>query len=101
MGKLYLPCTMYWNGERWRWFWCRHCLDLTYAQRQQRDLSWTLEGRAERLKQRWLDEDEDGEHFVKPKGTHWTTFEKRCEQYNELIERANGHFLHSLARFLR
>ena len=76
---MYLPTTMYWSetGERINVFRCCHCFDLTYLQRQDRDLSWVYQHRAERIAERWFADVTD-EMIYRPKGMHWQTFNRRA-----------------------
>jgi len=89
VGKVYLPCTMYVNGARATRFWCRHCYGLTYEQRRERDLYWTMIHRAERIEQRWLGEIAD-DWIGKRKGQHQTTFEKRADEYERALARSDA-----------
>ena len=102
VGKVYLPTTMYWNyalRERVNVFRCRHCFDLTYEQRRDRDLSWAYQHRAARIAQRWFADVTD-EMIYRPKGMHWQTFNRRADQYNALIEAADGYIMASIQRVL-
>lgn len=92
VGKVYLPTTMYWAGERVNVFRCRHCFDLTYEQRQCRNLYWPFLHRAERIADRWFAEVTAG-MIYRPRGQHWRTFNRRVDQYNALIKASNGYFM--------
>ena len=93
VGKVYLPCSLYVNGERIARFLCRHCLPLTYEQRRGDDWYWSLLHRAERIEARWIER----------KGVHWRTREARTQQYNALVRQADAYadagFVRLAARF--
>jgi hypothetical protein len=97
-GKLYLPTVIYRNGGRVNRFACRHCYHLTYEQRQSRDQSETMLHRAERFAERWLITSKDGESFLKPKGMHEKTFQRKVDEYNALVQRTYPFAFGSVAR---
>lgn len=94
VGRVYLPCTMYVSGSGWRVteFRCRSCYHLTYLQRQQRDLYWVLTHRAERLS-RYFTYDEDEKMYYPLKWQRRETFDRRVNQYEEMLALADSHFL--------
>ena len=89
VGKVYLPCTMHYAGdERVSMFACRYCYNLTYLQRQDRSPYWCYLYRADKIGERWFGEITD-DFIYKRKGQYWRTFNKRFDQYQELIECSN------------
>ena len=103
VGKVYLPCEMYYGGRRVARFLCRSCYGLTYEQRRDRDMYWAYQHRIERIEARWLGEISD-DWISKRKGQHWRTFNKWCDQRDALIRKANlatllklKHILHDLS----
>lgn len=100
VGKVYLPCTMYVNGVRATRFWCRHCYGLTYEQRRERDLYWTMIHRAERIEQRWLGEISD-DWIGKRKRQHQTTFDKRADQYERALAQSDAAVIADFKKFTR
>jgi len=95
VGKVYLPCSVYFRGVRVHSFLCRGCYGLTYLQRQERNLAWTMRYRADRLEERYFGEVTD-DFIFKRKGQHWTTFDKRYHQYRETTAR---EYRATIARF--
>lgn len=104
VGRVYLPCTMYLMGsdyrERVHAFSCRSCYSLTYLQRQNRDAYWTLNYRAGRL-ERYFAYDEDERMFYPLKWQRRKTFNKRVDEYERIIERANVFGLRGMERLLK
>ncbi len=98
VGKVYLPCQMYYGDRRVVWFRCRFCYDLTYLQRQDRDKYWTFKHRAERIEERWLGEISE-DWISKRKGQHRRTFNKWFEKREALIEKSEQAFIARLATF--
>lgn len=100
VGKVYLPCTLYYNvleGMRVTVFKCRHCYDLTYLQRSERDLYWTLLHRADRIAERWLGE-VTRDFIYKRNWQHWDTFNNRFEQHQAMIAESNRAAVGSITR---
>lgn len=103
VGKVYLPCTMYLDYSRaWRVekFLCRHCWGLTYEQRRERAPYWSLIHRRERIEARWFGEIE-AEWIYKPKGQHWATFNKKFDEWENLIERHERAAMVGFEKFAR
>jgi len=100
VGKVYLPCTIYINGERVKKFACRNCYRLTYLQRQERGKYLSYSYRADRISERWLGEITD-DFIYKRKWQHWHTFNKRCDQYDGLLEQSNEEGLIKMAGILK
>jgi hypothetical protein len=98
VGKLYLPTNIYYRDRSrpHRWL-CHYCYKLTYEQRRSRNLSQVFEWRAERIAQRLIVK---RNHFYKPKGMRWKTFERLVAKYNDLSERSDTLFLNKFASFL-
>ena len=90
VGKVYLPETYYVGDVRiWR-FACRRCYYLSYEQqRSNRNRQQTYEYRAERIAERWLGEI-SGDWIQKKKWQRWRTFERRAEQYENLLQLAEA-----------
>lgn len=92
VGKLYLP-----NFRPSHAWYCRHCYDLTYVQRQERAMKWwTFNGRAQRIADRWLIVREDKPLIYRPKRQRWKTYHKRVAQYKDLSARANFEIMGGL-----
>ncbi len=104
VGKIYLPSTLYVSGSSWRLrvrdFKCRHCYDLTYLQRQDRDLYWTLLHRADRLAERWIGEMAE-DWIYKKKWQRWRTFHRRVDEYEALVARSNDFGLKGIEAVLK
>jgi len=92
VGKVYLPCSMYYGGQRVACFRCRFCYGLTYEQRRDRDRYWTFQHRIERIEARWLGEISK-DWISKRKGQHWRTFNRWFEKREALIEKSDQAFL--------
>jgi len=99
VGKVYLPCSMYYGGQRVTKFRCRLCYGLTYEQRRDRDMYWALQHRIERIEARWLGEISD-DWIIKRKWQHWRTFNKWCDKREALIEKANQATDRALLNFI-
>lgn len=100
VGKVYLPCSMYYGGKRVTRFSCRFCYGLTYEQRQERDRYWSLLHRLERLE--GLPGGEMSEDSIaKPLRMHRRTWERRLRRRAILIEAVNQADLESITRVLR
>ena len=90
VGKIYLPLHVVSNGRRVEWWGCRHCYDLTYEQRQQRNLTDVYEWRAERIAARYFGKQTKKAVF-KRKWLRGKTFEKQYSRYITLYEKSNEH----------
>lgn len=99
VGKLYLPETMYTEGQRVWLFQCRGCYDLTYEQRQCRNQHRTYRHRAERIAERWLEE-ASPEWIGKKKRQHQTTFDARADQYENLLKESGRQMFDDLQAFM-
>ncbi len=85
VGKIFLP-----NFPSAGYWYCRHCYDLTYVQRQERAMKWwTFNGRAQRIAERWLIIRQGDATIYKPKWQRWKTYRQRARQYLDLSSRAN------------
>jgi hypothetical protein len=98
VGKVYLPCSMFYGSHRVTRFLCRFCYGLTYEQRRDRDKYWSYQHRIERIEARWLGEISD-DWISKRKWQHWRTFNKWCDKREALIEKADQGAVRALLRF--
>lgn len=72
-------------------FVCRHCLQLTYASRRERPWDRATR-RAHRIRKKleWPGCILDGSYDTKPKGMHWSTYERLCAEHDALADFAIG-----------
>jgi hypothetical protein len=81
------------QGREWA---CRRCLKLRYVS-QGLSPAYRLQRRADTIYAR-LGAD-DSEFVTKPRGMHWSTFNRRMDLAADLASQADFHFLMRLRRF--
>ena len=92
MTKLYLP-----NGGNH--FWSRQAYRLDY-QSQRETFADRAQRRAERLYRKLGPNAADSDYYPKPKGMHWKTFNKTCDQLEQAQQAANDGFMTHVGRLL-
>ena len=78
-------------------FACRHCYRLVNVSTRL-DTMDRLWRKIDRLGARLHDE---GDEYVKPKGMHWKTFERICDEINVLEQRKDIAFIEGAMRILK